>query len=172
MFWKNREFAEAYGDYYPLVFSIVYTKVGNIEDAEDICQEVFIKFYEKLETIENRRKWLYGALRLQIFSHFRKKSRGSVELDEVADDVGFSFVNGFRDVRIILEEAFDETANFNDERERVLFDLIAIRHFTYEEAGRQLGWNKRQVRYRYGEIVKRVLDYLRKKGIDKLEDLL
>lgn len=36
----------------------------------------------------------------------------------------------------------------------------------------QLGMSKRQVRYRYGLIVERILAYLQKQGIKSLEDLL
>ncbi|HOS40831.1 MAG TPA: sigma factor, partial [Spirochaetota bacterium] len=120
MFLKNREFAEAYNDLYPVVFGAVYSKVGNPEDAQDICQELFVKLYEKLETIENRRKWLYGALRLEVMAYYRKKKPDGVDIDEVFADVGLTFVNGFRDARIVISGAIEHDENFEDERERAL----------------------------------------------------
>ncbi|HNV46328.1 MAG TPA: sigma-70 family RNA polymerase sigma factor [Spirochaetota bacterium] len=172
MFLKNREFAEAYNDLYPVVFGAVYSKVGNPEDAQDICQELFVKLYEKLETIENRRKWLYGALRLEVMAYYRKKKPDGVDIDEVFADVGLTFVNGFRDARIVISGAIEHDENFEDERERALFDLVAVQNYSYEQAGMQLGMSKRQVRYRYGLIVERILAYLQKQGIKSLEDLL
>ena len=62
MYLKNKEFAEAYNLYYPIVFSVVYSKISSYEDAEDICQVIFIEFYKKFEAIENKKKWLFGAL--------------------------------------------------------------------------------------------------------------
>lgn len=171
MFLKNRKFAESYNDLYPVVFGAVYSKVGNAEDAQDICQELFVRFYEKLETIENHRKWLYGALRLEVMNYYRKR-KPDADIDGVFADVGLTFVNGFRDARIIISEALEYDENFEDERERALFDLIAVQNYSYEEAGVQLGWSKRQVRYRYGLIVDRIIAYLQTKGIKSLEDLL
>ena len=86
--------------------------------------------------------------------------------------MGLNFVNGFRDARIIINEAIEDLNNFDNEDEAALFDLIAIRNFTYIEAGKQLGLSKRQAQYRYGRIVEKLLFALKKKGINSLEDLL
>ncbi|MBN2159688.1 MAG: sigma-70 family RNA polymerase sigma factor [Spirochaetes bacterium] len=172
MFGKKREFAEAYNELYPVVFSTVCRKVGIIEDAEDICQELFIKLYNKMEEIENKRKWLYGALKLEVMAYFRKKKPGALDIEDIFNDAGLAFVNGFRETRIIINDAIKDMDNFKDETDRVLFDLVGVKSFTYEEASAQLGLSKWQVRYRYGLIVERLCDYFRKKGINSLEDLL
>lgn len=171
-FSKNRVFAEAYNDLYPVVFSAVYSKVSSMEDAEDLCQEIFLQFYNKMEVIDNARKWLYGALRLEIMAYYRRRRPDATDIDDLFDDVGLTFVNGFRDTRIMIQEALEDMGNFEDEREKILFDLIAVRNYTYEEAGAELGFSKRQVRYRYGLIVSRLQEYFRKKGIASLEELL
>lgn len=171
MHWKNREFAELYNDYYPLIFGTIYTKVGDADETEDICQELFIKFYEKLETIENKRQWLYGAVRYQMMSYYRNK-KSNIDIDKVFDDIALSFVNGFKDTRIIINDAIENMDNFKDEREKVLFNLIAIHRFSYREAGSQLGLSIKQVRYKYEKIVKRLKSYLADKGIKSLEDLI
>jgi RNA polymerase sigma-70 factor (ECF subfamily) len=172
MFTKNRDFAETYGDLYPVVFSAIYSKVGNLEDAEDISQELFIKLFNKLDEVENRRKWLYGALKLEVMAFYRKKKPGAVDIDEMFNDVALTFVNGFRDTRIMINDAIEDLDNFSDPADQALFDLVAVRNFSYEEAGAQLGLSKRQIRYRYGLIVDRLVDYFKKRGINSLEELL
>jgi len=157
---------------YPLVFSAVYSRVGSLEDAEDISQELFIKLYNKLDEVENRRKWLYGALKLEVMAYYRKKKPGAVDIDEVFNDVALTFVNGFRDTRLMIGEALEDLDRFSEPGDQALFDLVAVRNFSYEEAGAQLGLSKRQVRYRYGLIVDRLVDYFKKKGINSLEELL
>lgn len=168
---KKNIFTDAVNNYYPLVFSTVYTKINNADDAYDICQEVFIKFFEKFDTIENHRKWLYGALRLALFDHYRAKDKSAV-MDDIFKDVGLTFVNGFRDARIIINEVIESGETFDTEEDKILFDLIAINNFSYSQAGSQLGFTKRQVQYRYGVIVQKILDQFSRRGIKHIEDLL
>ncbi len=53
-----------------------------------------------------------------------------------------------------------------------IFDYIAIQNFTYEQTAKQLGFTKRQIKYKYGLIVRQILDFLNKRGVKDLEDLL
>lgn len=168
---KKNVFTDAVNKYYPLVFSAVYTKVNNTDDAYDICQEVFLKFFEKFDEIENHRKWLYGALRLAVFDHYRARDK-SAKIDDIFKDVALTFVNGFRDARIIINEIIESTETFKNEEDRILFDLIAVNNFSYSMAGSQLGLTKRQVQYKYGLLVQKILDQFSKKGIKDIEDIL
>ncbi|MDY6969421.1 MAG: sigma-70 family RNA polymerase sigma factor [Spirochaetota bacterium] len=168
---KKNRYTDAVNKYYPLIYSAVYTKVNNVDDAYDICQEVFVKFFEKFEEVENPRKWLYGALRLSVFDYYRSQNKAT-NIDEVFNDIGLTFVNGFRDARIIISEVIENIDTFDKEEDKLLFDLIAINNFSYSQVGKQLGLTKRQVQYKYGRIVQQILDQLNKRGIKNIEDLL
>ena len=169
---KVDAYTEAHHLYYAPVYGAIFTKVGNAEIAMDICQEVFIKLYEKFDKIENPRKWLFGALRLAVLEYYRTGKNKAVNIDDVFNDVSLTFVNGFRDARIIIAGAMDSNANFMDNIERALFDMIAVSNMSYPEVGKQLGLTVRQVEYRYGKIVELILDFLKRKGINNIEDLL
>ncbi len=168
---KKNDFTDVYSTYYPVVYSAVFTKVGNEDDTNDICQEVFLRLFRKLEGVDNVRKWLFIALRYVVIEYYRKK-KPQANVDDLFNDVALTFVNGFRDSRIIIAEAIEDMNNFQDDREKALFDLIAVHNFTYEEAGKQLGMTKRQVDYRYNRITERILDSLKKRGVKHIEDLL
>lgn len=168
---KKNDFTDVYSTYYPVVYSAVFTKVGNEDDTNDICQEVFLRLFRKLEEVDNVRKWLFIALRYVVIEYYRKK-RPEANVEDLFNDVALTFVNGFRDARIIIAEAIEDMNNFQDVREKALFDLIAVHNFTYEEAGRQLGMTKRQVDYRYNQITARILESLRRRGVKHIEDLL
>ncbi len=170
---KRDIYTEAHNLYYPIVFGAVYTKVNNVDDARDICQEVFLIFYEKFGEIENHRKWLFGALRLAVFEFYRKRKKGeALDIDEIFNDVSLTFVNGFRDARIIISEAFENIENFQIEEDKILFDLVAFSNYSYSHVAEHLGLTKRKVEYRYRRIVEKILDYLKSKGIENIEDLL
>ncbi len=168
---KNiNEYTEAYINYYPLVFSVVYSKIGNKDDANDICQDIFIIFYEKYDEVENVRKWLLGTMRNIVLKFFQNKKQGTVSIDDIFEDISLAYVNGFRDTRIMLNEAFENIES--SENEKIMLDLIATHNFTYNNVAKLLGMTKRQVDYQYNVLVKRVIDYLKKKGIMDIGELL
>ena len=170
---KVNRLTEIYSNYFPVVFNAVYTKVGNREDTRDICQEVFLRLFEKLDSVENVRRWLFTALKLVVLEYFRKKKKNhNLNIDDVFQDVSLTFINGFRDTRIIIEEAINNSETIRNEKERLIFELIAVNNFTYEHAAKQTGLSRRQVVYGYNRIVERILDYLKNKGISNIEELL
>ena len=173
MNWKQKDFIEVYNEYYPLVLSTVYNKIKHVEDARDIAQDIFVSCYNNLEEIEDNRKWLFGAIRYRMIAYYKKKQKNvDVDIDEIMYDSGIVFVNGFKDTRIIIKEAIENPDNYENERERMIFDLVAIQLVTFEQAGKQLGMTKRQIQYYYEKIIARIKHHLKKKGIKQIEDLL
>lgn len=168
---KSSRFSELYSDYYPVVFATIRTKVDNITDAEDITNEVFMRFFENMDEVEDNRKWIFATLRNVVYEYYRK-NKPSYDIDTIFQDATLTFVNGFRDTRIIIDDALDNNENYGDEIDRLIFDMIAIQNFTYAQTGKQLGFTRNQVKYRYSLIVKRITEYLGQKGIKSLEDLL
>jgi RNA polymerase sigma-70 factor (ECF subfamily) len=167
---KREEFSKIYSEYFPLLLNTVYTKVGNYQDAHDICQEIFIIFYNKFHEVENPRYWLFGTMKNVVYQHYRKKSKPEADIDEIFQDVSLTFVNGFRDTRLIIEEAI-ENVDLTEE-ERLLLDYIAFNNYSYTNVGKIMGLTKRQVGYKYLGVARKILAYLEQKGIRNIEDLL
>jgi DNA-directed RNA polymerase specialized sigma24 family protein len=104
-FRQDRRYSEIFSLYYPTVMNAVYSRVSRMEDAEDIVQNVFIRYYEKMNEVLDARSWLLGALRFEVMNYYQKKSGGDAHMDDIFRDNPKSFTNGFRDSRIILEKA-------------------------------------------------------------------
>ncbi|TAL29461.1 MAG: sigma-70 family RNA polymerase sigma factor [Spirochaetes bacterium] len=169
---KTRRFTEDYNNYYTLVFSAAYSRTCNIEESKDICQEVFIRYYEKIEDIITPRTWLQGAVRMVVLEHFRNRERDHGIVDESIEDAAASAKGNFQDSRILIQQALEELRKSCDVRDGALFELVAINNYTYKEAGRQLGMRERQARYRYRLVANRLTRYLEDRGIHSLEELL
>ncbi|MBN2078841.1 MAG: sigma-70 family RNA polymerase sigma factor [Spirochaetes bacterium] len=172
---KEREFRKSYSDYYSLVVNALYNRVKNLEDAEDICHEIFVSYYRKFDEIHDARSWLMGAMRYSISNYYRKMEGSDssyIDIDRLEDDVHLSFENGARDMRIIINDAIENRDNYRDERERILFDLVAINHYTYDQAAKHLGLTRRQAAYKYRQVSRRILDLLKQRGICRIEDLI
>jgi RNA polymerase sigma factor (sigma-70 family) len=163
---KKDEYSIAYLDYYPLVFSAVHLKVGNIDDARDLCQEIFILFFEKFQEIQNKRAWLMGTMKNVMLRYYARKGKDNVNLD----DTELRYVNGFRDTRILINEAIDNIEC--GEKEKLILEMIAKYDFTYKHTAETIGLSIRQVQYKYEVLVGQISAYLKKKGIKDIEDLM
>lgn len=163
---QNDAYTEAYLDYYPLVFNSIYTRVSNPEDTKDICQEIFTIFLEKFDTIENKRLWLLGTLKNVVMQYYQKKR---IKIEDI-DDIELAFVNGMRDIRMIIKDAIENAEC--DEIERLMLDMIAINNMSYNDVAVTLGLTRRQVEYKYGLVVDRILRYLKTRGIEDIKALL
>ncbi len=172
---KEREFRKSYALYYPVVLSFLVSKVGDMEDAEDICQEVFIRFYNHYADIREKKNWLFTAARFEITNYFNKKATARIDttdIDSLDNDQRFASEDRYREDRIIIRDIIDDPASFRDEKEKLLFDLVAVYGFSYKEAGRYLDMTRWQVEYKYRSVEKRIAALLKEKGIKEASDLL
>jgi len=128
--------------------------------------------YERFEKIDNPRKWLFGTMRLVMLEYFREKQNKNVDIDEIFNDANLSYINAFKDTRIILEAAMNDMNNFGDEKNKIIFELVTIKNLTYKETAKQMGISIHQVRYRLKIISEKLQDYFKQKGINSLEELL
>ncbi len=60
----NENFRHVYDLVYPIIFRIVYRIAGNVDVAEEICQESFIKYYERMDTIPDNDQAKYWLIRV------------------------------------------------------------------------------------------------------------
>lgn len=169
---KITQFSEQYDTFYSLVFSIVLSKVSNYHDAEDICQEIFLRFYRKIEEVESPRKWLLGCMRIVVLDYYKEKRHKDVDVDSLFDDMNMSYVNGFRDARITITQVLSEIYEEEGDRDSALFDLIAVHNFSVADAARHLGESYKKVRYRYSCVADKVKAKLKERGIGNIEELL
>lgn len=78
------------GYYYPLIYRYLLHKAGKTSLAEDLCQEVFIRFLRTLPTYHDEGKslnYLYTLARHCLYDHYREQNE-TLWLDEalLADD--------------------------------------------------------------------------------------
>ena len=75
---ENTAYEKLYDRYAPLVRAVCYDTTGNIADAQDLAQDIFMRAYEKLEHLRNSEsfgKWLVGIARLRCKEWQRQKRR-------------------------------------------------------------------------------------------------
>ena len=92
---KNKDpeaFGRIYDQYSEKIYRFIFFKVSNIQEAEDITSEVFLKAWQYLvdkgknKTIENLNAFLYTVARNSIIDFYRKKSKEAANEAELNHD--------------------------------------------------------------------------------------
>ncbi len=82
-----RAFGELYNRYVERVFKYLFSRLGNLQDAEDITSQTFLTAFEAFNRYRQDGRfasWLFTIARNKVMDHFRKrKSLPTVE--EVAE---------------------------------------------------------------------------------------
>ena len=152
------------------IFSLAYQYVKNIEDAEDILQETFIKAYRSLHRFNPQNNmrfspWLYRiGINCSIDYLRRNKQRkmhdsGSDGLDNISSDT-LSYDPEQARSRKEIREKIDHTLNRLSGRQKMIFILKHYQELTCAEIADYLncseGSVKRQL-FRAVSVVKKSL---------------
>jgi RNA polymerase sigma-70 factor (ECF subfamily) len=110
-------FAELYDQYYPRIFGYCLRRTANLETAQDITSETFLKALNKLWQFRWRNvsfsSWLYKIATNEINQHFRKAEyKKSVSLEELQER-GFEPVSS-HDPESELMEAQENLKQYQD----------------------------------------------------------
>ena len=136
----TEEFREqVYLDYHIKVLRYIQSKVHSLTLAEDLCSEVFLKVYEKLEDYDAEKSklstWIFSITRNKLIDYYRTR-RVMEEIPETLEDG--SRVEESVCSKEMLETLADALEQM-DERER---DIIILRYYsgkTLREIADQLG---------------------------------
>lgn len=169
---RKSRFNGAYDMYFSAIFTAVFSRTGNYQESEDICQEIFLGLFDAMDGVRNVRAWLYGTMRNRIVDYYRAKGRSPEDITQMVEESAAAYVNGFRDTRILIEEVLDAPGTFSDERDRAVFDLVAVGGFTVAQAAEHMDITYRQARYGFEKATCGIADALRKRGISSIEELL
>lgn len=130
------EFAILYDQYYTPVFSYIFRRTGNYEQARDIVADTFLKAYQKINRFEWRgvpiSAWLYRIASNEINQQLRKKHRLH-SIDSINEYL--PQMEGIETERASLEKAFAEKQEFVTIQRQLLLlhikyqEVIALRFF-------------------------------------------
>ena len=66
---------EIYRDYRNKVFSYIRSRINSYQDAEDLCEDVFVKVYHKYETYDDTKSklstWIFNITRNTVIDYYR-----------------------------------------------------------------------------------------------------
>jgi RNA polymerase sigma factor (sigma-70 family) len=170
---KEKQFRTIYNDCYSLVFRALCRRARSVEDAEDICHDLFAKLYNRLEEIKEPRAWLMKSLHNEMLYYYRSKGPDAhADIHEIEEAASLAAKSEDVDVQMILDEIISNDEIYADKDDKIIFEMVAFYNFSYNETAQQMDLSKRQVEYSYRKSAQRIIAELRKKGINELDDIL
>ena len=130
-----------YDRYAPLIRAVCYDEAGNLADAQDLAQDVFMRAYENLENLRDPDRfgrWLIGIARLRCKEWRRRSSRRRGEYVELGD------------VRPIAPDQQDngrldrlrKTISMLPEKERLALHTFYLQEQSADDARRTMGLSR------------------------------
>jgi RNA polymerase sigma-70 factor (ECF subfamily) len=137
-------FEELYQRHSRRVYSLCLRMTGNVSEAEDLTQEVFIQLFRKIGSFRGESAfttWLHRLTVNQVLMHFRKRS---VKLEQTTDegDTPVQVVRGTENpnqMPVVDRIALDKAIQQLPPGYRTVFILHDIEGHEHEEIARMLG---------------------------------
>jgi len=90
----SESFGKLYDKYYSRIFGYILKRVANLEIAQDICSETFLKVLKNLRKFRWKgvsfSSWLYRIANNEIANYFRKKEYKAVSLEKIPEPISIN----------------------------------------------------------------------------------
>jgi len=170
---RQGSFSKLIDKYKKLTFNVAYRMTNNLQDAEDISQEVFIRVYRSLYNFDPQYKfstWLYQMTLNICRDRFRKGKIPSISLDaplKEDDQKDFSSIipdnqNNPEDIIIGVEQTniINDLITSLPPKYREVIVLRHLRDLSYEEMSKILNISLGSVKtrlFRARELLRKIL---------------
>jgi len=138
---EKTAYGRLYDKYAPLVRAICYDTTGNLADAQDLAQDVFMRAYEKLDHLRNLDRfgrWLVGIARLRCKEWQRQKSRDQYRHNGLKN-AGAIISDRSNDCRI---ERLRKMITTLPEKERLALHVFYLQGNSVDSARRIMGLSR------------------------------
>ena len=120
---------QIYREYYPKVYQYLVNRMGNVHDAEDMAQTVFVKVFTKLDTFDAEKSslstWIFNITRNSLIDHQRSMTlRIHDEIPETLADDSPDMLDG-----LIMEQEQESLADALEKLTREERDLIVLHYY-------------------------------------------
>jgi RNA polymerase sigma-70 factor (ECF subfamily) len=158
-------FDEVYEKVFPIVYRIVYKITGRSDVSEDLCQEAFIKYHQRMNSIpdaEQAKFWLIRVSKNLALNYQKRKGRERKAYQKILKEPSRPVDTG--EVEALKKEASAAVKAALEklpEKLRVVMILKEYSNLNYKEIASTLGISEGNVKvrvYRAREYLLKLLD--------------
>lgn len=149
-----------YRDYHSKVLGYIRSKINNLQDAEDLAADVFVKVYEKYDSFDDTKAsvstWIFTITRNAVIDYFRTSKDYDEVPETIASDTSVEDEVCNNDMLDSLAKALRNL----DERER---DIIVMRYYegvSLKDIADRMGISYAYVRVLQNKALQALRDYL------------
>ncbi|MCR5596022.1 MAG: sigma-70 family RNA polymerase sigma factor [Lachnospiraceae bacterium] len=117
---------QLYMQYHDKILGYIIHRTGNVDLAEDLTSDVFVKAYQALDRYDEKKAavstWIYTITRNTLTDYFRRPSK----MEEIPDDLAS---NDDIESELINEGLLSDLADALDELPERQRDIIVLRYY-------------------------------------------
>lgn len=161
-----------YRDYIGFVYSVVYSVVGNKENAEDLSADFFIRLWEQAEKYRpgtGHKAWMSRIAHNMAIDFLRKRRRETLtdEMEAAGEDDGSKkgknvfdndYTNPVED-EVVSNMSLQQALRSLSEEERSVINMKIIGDMTFKSIAQALGLSMGTVTWRYQSAIKKLRKY-------------
>lgn len=162
---RDSEFQRFYADVFPILVRVVYRITNNMDAAEEICQEAFIRYYQRMDTIPDAQQGKYWIIRVAknlALNHEKRKGRERRAYERSYHEPKPNVESG--ETTVLREESADTVQQALDKLPDKLRSVLILKEYgelSYKEIGSILGISEGNVKVRVFRARERLLEFLK-----------
>lgn len=160
----EKAFEEVYQRYHKPLYYLALKFVKNREMAEDVVQDVFVKFWhhrEQLDESKSIKGFLFTATKNLVLNRIRDQKNQIIKQLEIFESQRMSGNDTEEKVRMNEMRRFmDKMAGKLSTRKREIFDLKVYKGLSNEEVATRLGLSINTVKFQYMQALKAIRTWL------------
>jgi RNA polymerase sigma factor (sigma-70 family) len=166
---NSGEFAVLVNRYKDLVFTLAFKMIKNREEAEEVCQDAFVKAYKSLHTFKGESKfstWIYKVTYNSCLDHLKKykKQNSVVYMDDLSEHQLIAIENILGDINEPeRNQKIQDCLDLLPAEEAFLLILYYFDDLTIEEIAKVIGINTNNVKIRLFRSRKKLASILRER---------
>ena len=147
------DFDQIYEEVFPLLLRITYHITSDIDAAEDLCQETFIRFYNRTLPFPSREQakyWLIRVAKNLTFNYIKRKSREKKAMTKVKEEASVA-TNESGEVSLIKSESIKLVQRALEQLPEQLRAPLILKEYgglNYKEIGKILKISEGNVKVR------------------------
>ena len=160
----GEQFNKVYDEVFPVLLKVVYKITGSLDIAEELCQEAFIRFYERMEDfpdINQAKYWLIRVSKNLALNHQKRKGREKRAYERAIHEPGRNDETG--ETAILKKESYYAVQKALDRLPENLKTVLILKEYgnlNYKEIAKTLKISEGNVKVRVFRARKQLFDYL------------